>query len=767
MFGIINFSKKKGDLILSCLSFFLTMNSLFFIALKMKEASDIASTNTANIFYFLYFILSVLTLGTIVFFSEKFSFKEAAKKVLLVYLPTEIILLFGTERLHNFHYFFAIATKIYAISAGIYLIGIRKFTFRENFPSKPPNSEENRILNKKWLVGMIILTVMAVNFFFGFYHLSKFAAVDEALWTYDRIPEFWKEIGKRNWSGTQICDKPGITVAIISGTGLIWENPKKYKLITVNEGYAYPLDKNIEKLNFAFRFPLFLFTVLCLPFFYFFLKKPLGKLPALFSLIFIGLSPLLIGISTIINPDSILWIFAPLAIFAYFSYLKTRDKKQLYFSGIFLGLAILTKYVANILYIFFFGLIFLEYIFNARKYSQISATRYLKESFIDYIILIFISLSTFCLLFPGTWLKTERLLNGTIYSQAFKSIWPVFAFIVLFILVDRLIYRGRITSRFLLFFARRKKIIFILLNVIFLAFILAVCANVFSQMKFFDFENILSSPKTAYREEGFIGMMLANFYPLIFGISPLALVLLVFLAIKNIINGDPEKTSPRISFYLIFFILLYYLGSTVNQVADTARYQIMLFPIALAIAGISAGETLQYFKKKKVLAISSILAFLMLVNSLSFYYSAPFYISYSSELLPKKYYIDLKDMGTGSYEAAEFLNSLHDAENLKIWTDKRGVCNFFHGKCFSGFDFSRMKEVNFDYVVVSAGRESRTTKIMEGLTKGRKNNNKNIDSTKYFDQYYTLQEEPVFQLFINGRPGQYVKVFNTTDAGSI
>ena len=109
-------------------------------------------------------------------------------------------------------------------------------------------------------------------------------------------------------------------------------------------------------------------------------------------------------------------------------------------------------------------------------------------------------------------------------------------------------------------------------------------------------------------------------------------------------------------------------------------------------------------------------------------------------------------MGDGNYEVAEFLNHLPNAKTITVWSDKSGVCTFFIGNCYSGLNYNSLKEKNFDYVVVSSGRESRTTKMVQGAVLHLKPN------VMLFDKYYTQTENLSYALYINNRPGNFVKV---------
>ncbi|MFH0969345.1 MAG: glycosyltransferase family 39 protein [Patescibacteria group bacterium] len=726
----------------ACALFINSVLMFIFIARK----SMLSFHPSEKILYLSFFIFSTLLIGSVIFFSKTFNLNEFLKKIYLAILPSFIALFAGIIISRNLDFIINIIVALYFISFGIYLILNRNFKWKSDSISQQKKEPKN----KKILTIAIISIVMLLNLGFGIYHIEKFAAVDEPLWTFERIPDFWKNLGEKDWGGTLISDKPGITVALISGIGTIKENPKQYKLFNCQGKTCSPAQiQGIEKMNFALRSPLFFFTLFSLPLFYFFLKKIFNRKIALASLIFIGLCPILIGMSRIINPDAILWTFAPLSLLAYLAYIKKRNRNYLCASGIILGFALLTKYVANILFIFFFAMIFLEYIFNQENYAELKIKEYLKQSLIDFSILVFFSLSTFYVFCPMIWIKPQHLLNITIYSEAFRSTWKIFAAIIGSIIFDLIFFKGELYSKFSNFLSKNKKKVYFLLSLLFLLSIFFVFLNVYGQMRFIDFEEVFTSPKSS-KSIGLINpqipkIFFSNFYPIVFGIIPLAILSIIFSLIKGILGEDGEKYRS-FKFYLLFFVFLYYLGSAVTGVSSTNRYQIIIFPIVLILAGIGLYEATKYFEKIKYFSISFYL-FLILMCSYSLLSSFPFYSSYASSLLPLKYSVDLKDMGEGSYEAAIFLNSLPDAENLNIWTDKKGICYFFLGNCYTDLNTKSMAEVALDYAVISSGRESRTKKMITG---DKKNN--------LFLPFYSPDKKPVWKVNIGERTNHFVKI---------
>jgi 4-amino-4-deoxy-L-arabinose transferase-like glycosyltransferase len=735
--------KKNTNIYLFFLGLFFALNSLLFVAREVEQI-DFLSLASLKIIYFLYFILA-LVFALFLYLNKQGLDLNLFKKILLTLLPTVLIWVYGFSESKHFSYFFKLLADFYFIGICFYfLFIIKKYQKISDFLGEFKLSKKIKLFEffnfKKNIVFGLVFLVFILNLSFGLFHLTKYAAVDEALWTEGRITKFWSNIQDREWSKTNVSDKPGITVAILSGAGLNWVDPKDNKY----EHYDF-----VEKKNFAFRFPILLFCSLAIFVFFSTIKRLFGEKISLVSVILIGLSPLLLGISTIINPDSLLWIFTTLSILFYFLYMKDSQNKDLYLAGVFLGFSLLTKYVANILFVFFLALIFLNLIFN--KENSLSIKEYFKKYLLDYIILIFFSLLTFFIFLPATWVEPMILFESTILSQAFEKFISLFSIILLFILFDTVILKNRILSSVLNYISKFSTWIFKFIISTFFLIIIFVLANVYLKMKWFDMESILASPKTSFAFSNILELFLTNFYSLLFGITPIVLFGITYFLLKSLKLKKIENNFYCI-FYLLIFIILYYLGSSLNNVSATVRYQIILYPLASII---SAFGLVEFFKDLKILKKykKTLLALLILISASGLYLISPFYFSYANFLLPKNYVLNLKDMGDGSYEAAQYLNSLPDAKNLKVWTDKRGVCQFFVGKfCKSGLSFDK-KSYTFDYFVVSAGRQNRTTKMTLSKVGGGN------DTITRLDKLY-LEEETAFRLNIGNRENNYIKIIS-------
>jgi 4-amino-4-deoxy-L-arabinose transferase-like glycosyltransferase len=615
-------------------------------------------------------------------------------------------------------------------------------------------------MNKqKITIFAVILAVLAINLFFGLPRLAGYSSVDEPYWTYDRTPDFWRAIANKKWKNTKINDKPGVTTAAISGLGLPFiPNPLEYKSLRQEPKNTETL-QDIKDINFALRLPIYLTTLAFLLIFFWLLKKLLGDTVALLSFIFIGLSPIILGVSLIINPDSLLWGFLPLSILSYLVYQKSassgkEQKKYLIFCGIFLGLSLLTKYVANILYVYLLGLLFLEYIYNF--HGTKTFFEYLKKALLNFAIIIAISGLTFFALFPATWKDPSMVLKGTILSVAFKSTWPIFATFLGLILADMLILKSKISSLAINFLAKYGSYLKKTIGSIMLLGIIFVFFNVLGGMKIFDFVAEMASPKGGqeYGLIDFLTIVSADLYALLFALTPLVFLSFCWAIFANTWKKESESKEATIVLYFSIFILLYYIASTANHVTATIRYQIVTFPLASIIAAIGLSQLMKIEKVKNRVKNYYVFSIAILISSVSLFLISPYFFNYSSVLLPQKYVLNLKDMGDGSFEAATYLNNLPNPQELVIWSDKGAVCETFLGKCNVGFNKGDTKDFNFDYFVVSTGRKSRSLKLHSaGYWE------QNID----FQKLYSSEEPGIFKVNFGGREDNFVKISRSED----
>ncbi len=213
--------------------------------------------------------------------------------------------------------------------------------------------------NEKLLVRFLLSISIVIYFVFGFYHLANFISADEHFWLpnsgSERIQDYWKAISEKKWENTRINDKPGITLAYTSGIAMLFEKNPKEQLIS-NGGTVKLFNSEITKrINFLYRLPILLISGFFSLFFFWIIRKITdSNWAALFSATGILLSPVLLGMSQIVNPDSLFWIFASASMFSFFAFLQHGQKKLAVLSSIFLGFGLASKYVSVILCSFLF-----------------------------------------------------------------------------------------------------------------------------------------------------------------------------------------------------------------------------------------------------------------------------------------------------------------------------------------------------------------------------------------------------------------------------
>ncbi len=696
-----------------------------------------------KIFYIVFFI-SLITLALLLL-RKKTNF---IKNILILTLPTQIILLLTNNLTHKLHWIFDVMTGTWLLL--LVFVIIRKWHHKHS--ADKINVQKP---TKKYTIPTIIflLIIILTHFVFGFYHLGKAAYVDERLWTYSnekRVEKYWNNILEMDWKNTRPSDKPGVTLAFISGPSLLFTTPSDFKeKIT---------DKNeFEKTLFDMRLPILIFSTLALLVFYHILSTLFNTKIGLISTAFIGLSPILLGVSRIINPDALLWIFMPLALLTYFLQIKTKDVRWTYTTGILLGFGLLTKYITNLLFPFFFVLLFTYPFFF--DYTKQKLRAYIRLSLSQLGIITLIALSVFYIFYPGTWVKMDRLLLGTIWSQPFKPVWIVFALIIFAFVFDYFFNKSSVTLWLANALQKAKRVFILIIPIIFTISILAVFYFAYDKTGTIDFEKILLSPKTSFSTNGdatFLDAFITSFYPIVFGIIPISIIgifsALFFISKKH--TTLQLRTHSTIIYNLLLFIIIFYIGSLFSSVMPTVRYQIIIYPFIFVISGYGWYYLLHKFFKNTSTPFYILLATIMLGNIYFLYSIKPFYFSFNSPFLPKQHLINPKDMGDGNYEVAQYLNTLPNAKNLNIWSDKRGVCTFFVGDCVSVI---RKKDFiengpHYDYFVISKGREARTVDLSRGYSQMRE------DYPVRLDLLYTANPQTIYELNPGNRSVNYIKV---------
>lgn len=605
-----------------------------------------------------------------------------------------------------------------------------------------------------FLKTLSFIVIAQIMFFsFGLFHLGKFVTVDERRWMYDRIPKYWKGILNQRWKLTYVHPKPGITVTLISGTSLLtYPNPEQF--MGKNKPSVTGETSMIEKFYTTLRLPIIFFNgIFCVFFFWIMRKITKNDNLSLWSTILILLSPVLIGMSQIVNADSLVWVFSTATILSFIGFLKTSEKKLAAFTSLFLGLSLLSKFIAVILLPFLAIMAIAFYLGKKEAWffeKTISAKKIANVS-LAYLLIIAGALITFALLMPASFKKFNYLYEGTIgYPGIGIILWPLIALNILLIF-ENLFFKNKFSISILSFIGKFwKKYVKVIFGLLGLAFGV-IALNYFSSLDFLHLETV---PFDSYQEKIFyektwLKKIILEFRPLIFSITPLVFFPLIYLWTKAFFKDIREKL---LVFSLSAFIFVFSAAVIQQDLLNIVRYSIILYPLLAILAAIGLDD---FFQKKKI-PKHWITFGILLLSFASLWQTKPFYLNYSSFLLPQKYIIS-DSWGYGGYEIAQYLNNLPNPEKLAVWSDNTGVCEFFKGKCIKSNAKEKCKlpdgHDHFNYVIFSRRGETLFFQQTQNL----------CENTKVFEQignlYKNKEARPVFELEINKRPDNFLKVF--------
>lgn len=597
----------------------------------------------------------------------------------------------------------------------------------------------------------------------------KYTTADEHFWLpnlgEERVLDYWRELLSGDWEDTRINDKPGITLAYISGIAIpftqeLYENQKiktdGSKIVQYNPEIT-------KKLHFAFRFPLILFIGLFSLYFFWILKKitESEEISAL-SVLLILLSPVLLGISQIVNPDTLFWVFGLAALLTFIAYTRKRKNSYLLLTTLFFGLTLASKYVAVIFIPFFLFVLIASYLFFHKIYAENSQHLHkivLKDIF-GYYGILFGGIVLFALMMPASIVDPEVLYESTI---GFPGMFPIFIVSILFtafLSFDAFFFRSKILLYFINIFSQKIQYIEKILFGTLLLFSLFVFLNWLTKNSLIDLSHIpyYAKTKASFTEDNpYIIRFIMQFVPLVFALTPLTFFLLIFFWLKSFFLSTKQRF---LSFILCSFFIIFYIAVVEQGLLVTVRYSILLFPLALILVSIGIVETFKEIaslSKKHLQILSSLLFFIfisfcssflldffiqvheknsvefqhkaelfigknilflsliifvllagtfwigwkygerfltqcknisfpfiaigiILTSLLSLYGAYPHFFLYTNTLLPDRYVLN-NPWGYGGYEAAQYLNALPNAENLTLWANSHGVCEFFVGKC--------------------------------------------------------------------------------------
>lgn len=562
----------------------------------------------------------------------------------------------------------------------------------------------------KHILIVAFASVLSIYVSFGLWHIGQFVTADEHYWIYERIPQYWNAIEKGKWHKTYINDKPGISLALISGIGLLqFPDPETHQVAGKDSDETLFQAHISEDLYTSFRLPILWFNALLLILIYWLAQKILPAKTALFFAIFTATSPILIGISQIINPDSLLWSFSIAATLSFFAFLKRQKIGYALLAGALLALCLLTKYAANILLPFFL-LAWISYplfVFRGEVLVR-QLPIYFRTTLLGLLAAAFSGALTLAILLPALFVKSVyayRLILGQPYMPV---MWSILVGSFILFSIDTWLLHNRIIRTV---FSRLTQAPIILARITSAILLLATLAlligrNFFSWSIFervpFNLKN-LGSIRTEHLPWD---IPLLQFNPLVFSLTPVVLLLVIFLWTSLFIRKDISRRLLFLIFLTNTFFLIFCIAAILSKTLVTIRYGIMLYPFFALLAAIGLQgllEALTRFSPTRILTTPLVLGIIVASSVASLLSIQPFFFNYSNFFLPEKAVIT-DGWGYGGFEAAQHLNQFPDAEHLTVWSDYFGFCEFFHGVCLTDYDIALDKKIDF-FVLSRRGKE--------------------------------------------------------------
>jgi hypothetical protein len=508
--------------------------------------------------------------------------------------------------------------------------------------------------------------------------LDRYVTIDEPTWLL-KSANFYQALWTRDWKNTYQLEHPGITITWAGTLGFLWEFPGYVKLVNGqlnNENkirdFLVSKGHNALDLLVAGRAFTTLAVILALLLAFPLMVRLAGWGLALLASFLIALDPYFIALSRLLHLDGLVAALMLLSLLAFLCYLdKGRRRLDLVLSGVAAGLSWLTKSPAFFL-IPFMGLLVLIELFNSWKRKEIGEPqirtawlRHIWKTVGPWLAWLTIGAIVFILLWPAMWVDPIGTLNR-VFSGATGY---------------------------------------------------AIEGN--SHVTFFAGQLIDEGQSVWY------------YYPvsLLWRITPPVLIGVLILAVacffpkKFVLSGDHR----RMVWVMGLFTLLFVIFITLSQ-KKADRYQIPVQPALCILAALGWYALLDGFGKwaeqrfpgAPVRLSKPLLGgVIIFVQFLGVIQTAPYYMNYYNPLLGGDQAapgVMMIGRGEGLELAAQYLNNLPDARNLRVfsWYGEGPFSYYFKGKTSVIEENTALNELlKADYVVIYVHQWQRQTPSKE------------------------------------------------------
>lgn len=626
----------------------------------------------------------------------------------------------------------------------------------------------------------VLVFVFSCASWFLFHDIAKFETSDEEYWKEGRIAGYWEgwEDGLEDgdWNGTYINDKPGVTLALIAGSGLpvAGDLLKRYQGIYRVHGEWLYRSYDIalsETINRALRIPVALFSLALMGLMIFLLWQYFqSRLPVLLFASFVALHPFLLGMSHILNPDTIFWTTGMVSALAFLLLLKTGYWRYAILTGVFFGLAVAAKYTANLLlliYLLAWGFTLI--------YSDNDAREKLKIQIYQFFLIAVIGYALFAILMPASIQDPELFLEGTVYAPGIGIVIIPLCVFLLLAVTDAFFAKSFLFFHMVLFFRSIRTYILRILAGAMLLLMLFHIANAWLGAPWVPLNDLKEITRGELEGSKYEGLLT---YPYAFGDAsavswgkkilahsadtlftlPSLVFLIVFLGSLRVLVTGRIRFAPLVAVGLSV-PWIFAVGGIVAHVFVNARYAIIVQPLLLLVATAFALEGMDFAGKRWSVVrrhpLRARMTAVFVCVALSVFSVAsmvPYFANYQNIFLPKEY--SLADSWSyGMYEAAEYLNQKPLAEHLEVWSDRDVLCRFFVGKCLKSGSFDRSLE-SPDYIVITRRNVAKGNHFTWQYPERKRIPSESYYSGERFDN-------PEWELDIGGRPSNYIKIIST------
>jgi 4-amino-4-deoxy-L-arabinose transferase-like glycosyltransferase len=609
-----------------------------------------------------------------------------------------------------------------------------------------------------------VLALFGAYVLVGLPHLAKFQTADEDLWFANpkegRIHEYWNALKYRTWEDTRINDKPGVATAIFGGLfGISFDSEPEKKMIKNGKVIDQFQPEYFEEATWHYRIGIFLVNgIVTLFTIWFLFIATRNAWVSLFAAVFLFLSPILLGVSQIVNPDATLWSFGIAAVMGFLAFVIRGTWYVLPLAGICFGFALLSKYTASFLFfVLYFSAIASLLFVGFEKQTSKEFRNFVLWRIFGYITFCVVAMGTFALGMPAAIVEPEYLLKGTFDFKGSADVGAILKYMAWglgILLVEAVVLRSAVSFWLVKRLGWLRSTVVVAMGLVVLAGVGFSIAN----WSFGNTFHLETAPfdvakGSEYRDIADSWNKLAlQIKPIVFTLPPIVLISAVlsffFVPVLSRFGGESRKDTAISLFILATFgvaIFGFYYAAMAQNLLVHVRYSILLYPmISIAAALFAASIASRLFRWNTIAGVVFAVA-VVAISGASLAADRPYYFNYTNDLLPLDQDI-VGAWGYGGYEAAQYLNNVTTyPEYLTVWADYEGFCPFFKGRCIKGSVIKWHKKGTFEgvqYLVVS-----------------RRGLDRNESTWRKVLENGIVDPEPVWTLYIGGRPGNFVEVY--------